>query len=569
MLTKLKSFYAITLTVFLSILISGCATLFIPNKQKVTIKTNHAENEVYHDNGLVGKGKSFTTKLDKSVTSQQIVIVRKGYKNVYEVAKKTRRPAAFWPLLILDIPLAIYGGSAGFQVDFMARNCKSYEKILVFNNSDENLLPIKTEKDKYLNIASIRLDVKDKTKDLIDLNVSNVDDAKIKDDIQKAEDNYFAQLKKQKDKQEKKEQKKGKKKKLDEDTKLDNTITTDDTEFSQDLYKILKKTKFIDTVRTIFNDQNNTLVLDAAIKRVLFCKIETKLDRYYKARVDLTWYLKNTYDEIVDSIPTKEFSGNFSELGEVSNNTNKAITMVEKMVGDAITISYLKLYKNKAFIANSKLNTDFTIKDNPLSIAPIEASDRVSNKKDAFKATVIVKTKENDKDAGHGSGFAISKNGYILTNYHVIAGENSAKQKEITVVTANGTELKAQIVRFNKFRDVALLKVENSFEKAFYLDNQDKAEVMLDVYTIGAPKSIELGQSVSAGIISSIRDVNENKYIQLGMSVNGGNSGGAIFDTNGNLHGVVVSKLIGNNTEGVAFAIPSYLVANYLNLNAK
>jgi S1-C subfamily serine protease len=239
------------------------------------------------------------------------------------------------------------------------------------------------------------------------------------------------------------------------------------------------------------------------------------------------------------------------------------------MVSDAITISYLKLYKNKSFTANSKLNTDYAIKDNALTISAIADADRVSNKKDAFQATVIVKTKENDKDAGHGSGFAISKDGYVLTNYHVIAGENSSKQKEIVVITADGTELKAKIVRFNKFRDVALLKVENTFAKAFYLDNQNKADVMLDVYTIGAPKSIELGQSVSAGIISSMRDVNDNKYLQLGMSINGGNSGGAIFDTNGNLHGVVVSKLIGKNTEGVAFAIPSYMVANYLNLNAR
>ncbi len=566
MFSKIKSFTAIICVVVTTILISGCASLFIPKKQTVTIKTNHAENEVYHDNGLVGKGKSFTTKLDKSVPSQQIVIVRKGYKNVYEVAKKTKRPAAFYPLLILDIPFAYYGG---FQYDFMADNCKSYDKEMMFNNSEENLLPIKTEKDKYLNIASIRLDVKDKNNDLIDLYVSNTEDAKLKEDIQKAEDTYLADLKKQKEKQEKKEQKKGKKKKLDEDTKLDNTITSEDTEFSDDLYKILKKTKFIDTVRNILNDQNNTLVLDAAIKRVLFCKVHTKLDMYYKTRVELTWYLKNTYDEIVDSIPTKEFSGNFSELSEVSNNSNRTKTLLEKMVSDAITISYLKLYKNKSFTANSKLNTDYAIKDNVLSISSIADADRVSNKKDAFQATVIVKTKENDKDAGHGSGFAISKDGYILTNYHVIAGEKAAKQKEIVVITADGTELKAKIIRFNKFRDVALLKVENTFTKAFYLDNQNKADVMLDVYTIGAPKSIELGQSVSAGIISSMRDVNENKYLQLGMSINGGNSGGAIFDTNGNLHGVVVSKLIGKNTEGVAFAIPSYMVANYLNLNAK
>jgi S1-C subfamily serine protease len=50
------------------------------------------------------------------------------------------------------------------------------------------------------------------------------------------------------------------------------------------------------------------------------------------------------------------------------------------------------------------------------------------------------------------------------------------------------------------------------------------------------------------------------------MSVNSGNSGGPIFDSKGNLHGVVVSKLVGKNTEGVSFAVPSYLLTEYLNI---
>ena len=89
---------------------------------------------------------------------------------------------------------------------------------------------------------------------------------------------------------------------------------------------------------------------------------------------------------------------------------------------------------------------------------------------------------------------------------------------------------------------------------------------MEDVYTIGAPKSVSLGQSISSGLISNERKVNNNNLIQLSMSINFGNSGGPIFDRKGNLHGVVVSKLVGNSTEGVAFAVPSYLLTKYLNL---
>ena len=376
-------------------------------------------------------------------------------------------------------------------------------------------------------------------------------------------------MKKKTAKEEKKKIKNNKKdvKKLvsDEDK---NQIKTDDTEYSYELYKTLKETKFIDTVNKIFNDQNNTIVLEASIKKITNYNISTKWDRFYKAKLDLTWYLKNTYDEIIDSIVTTELSGNFMSIYDYSNTDNK-YSGFAKMVGDAVSNSYIKLHKNKSFAQQLKINKDLKLKDENLLISTISGSDRVTNKIDAFKATAIVKTKENGKDAGHGSGFAISKNGYLITNYHVIAGSISNKQKEVIVVTSTGKEIPAKIVRFNKYRDVALLKVDYTFDKAFHLDTKDKAEVMMDVYTIGAPKSIELGQSVSVGIVSSIRDVNENKYLQLGMSINGGNSGGPIFDSQGQLHGIVVSKLVGYSTEGVGFAIPSYLVADYLNLTVK
>ncbi len=91
----------------------------------------------------------------------------------------------------------------------------------------------------------------------------------------------------------------------------------------------------------------------------------------------------------------------------------------------------------------------------------------------------------------------------------------------------------------------------------------------MEVYALGAPKSIELGQSISAGLLSNDRNTNNNRLIQLNMSLNGGNSGGPVFDKTGQLHGVVQSKLIGKDTEGVAFAIPSYLISDYLKIQLK
>ena len=118
-------------------------------------------------------------------------------------------------------------------------------------------------------------------------------------------------------------------------------------------------------------------------------------------------------------------------------------------------------------------------------------------------------------------------------------------------------------------RDIALLKINKTFEKAFKVSSIKSFKNLQEVYTVGAPKSVELGQSVSLGLLSNERKSNNQTLLQLSMSINPGNSGGALFDKSGVLHGIVTSKLVGYATEGIGFAIPSYKVAEYLNLSFK
>jgi serine protease Do len=134
-------------------------------------------------------------------------------------------------------------------------------------------------------------------------------------------------------------------------------------------------------------------------------------------------------------------------------------------------------------------------------------------------------------------------------------------------VLSNGDELDAKVVRYNRSCDIALLKVDYDFEKAFLLKSTKEFKNLLDVYTIGAPKSVELGQSVTMGMISNERKANKNNLIQLNMSINGGNSGGPLFDKTGMLHGVIQSKLVGYATEGIGFAIPAYIIPEFLNIS--
>jgi hypothetical protein len=555
----IKTFSYSLFLIIVSLSITNCNTILVSKYQTVKIKTDSEENEVYLDNEFLCKGKMSTIKINKATVKGDISIERKGYKTINDVILKTRRQDVFYPLLILGLPTLHFG----LIYDLNVPKNKAFSKeIFVNSHSEESLLPFRKNDEKYLEVKNINFDINDISKDVLYIEVEHSDNL-----IPSLKESEKLYLKKQKTINQNKVKTLASKQ---DELK----IKVEDIKYGEELFKILKQTNFIDTINNVFIDQNNTLVLEASIKKITHFIISSKWDRYWKTKLNITWFLKNTYNEILDSIDVEDYSGSYITY-------NKTIELIHykyadeiqknksKYIGDALLNSYLNLTRKNIFTDRLKMNNDFSIKEDKLSINRVSNDLKVSNKTDAFKASVMIKAKEGNKFLGHGSGFAISQDGYILTNYHVIAGKNANKQNEISVITSNGQEYPATIVRFNKFRDVALLKIDFKFDKAFEIESTNKAQVMMDVLTIGAPKSIELGQSVSTGIISNIRNVNENNYLQLGMSINGGNSGGAIFDAQGNLHGIVVSKLVGYATEGVGFAIPSYLAADYLNLEIK
>jgi S1-C subfamily serine protease len=577
MFRMIKTFSNLVLLTVISLLLTNCNAILVPKYQNVEIITNSDENEVYLDNELLCKGKYSVVKINKKTTKGQISVIREGHKPVYDVILRNKRPAAFYPLVLLGSPTFI----VGLIADFTTPKCQLFESKKTINSEgDEYLIPIKKEEEKYLNLSGVRFDIQDKTKDIIKIPLYHSEN--LRKNLKNSKYSFYKngdfnpELNAILFRESPIISKENSGKKLvtgEQELKIQGI----DPEINSELLNTLKRSSYIDTITKIFKNENNTLELDVTIKKITYYLIEARWGQIYcNTKLNLTWYLKNNYKEILDSIETLDFSGNFYlchnnidfELEE--RFYNKTFDKNHhNFIKDAVLNSYLNLTKNSTFKNHLKLIKDFSIEEEKLQFNKINNDVKVASISDAFKATVIVKAKENNKDVGHGSGFAISKDGYILTNYHVIAGKYANKQNEISVVTSSGQELPAKIVRFNKFRDVALLKIDYSFEKVFYLENQNKAEVMIDVLTIGAPKSIELGQSVTTGIISNIRNENENKYLQLNMSINGGNSGGPIFDSQGNLHGIVVSKLVGFATEGVGFAIPSYMVTEYLNLEVK
>lgn len=156
---------------------------------------------------------------------------------------------------------------------------------------------------------------------------------------------------------------------------------------------------------------------------------------------------------------------------------------------------------------------------------------------------------------GAGSGVIISQDGYILTNNHVINGANSVK-----VRLRDSTEYDATIIGSDSDNDIALLKVNATGLSPATFGDSNSLAVGDYVVAIGNPLG-ELGGTVTDGIISALArkvtiEDTQMTLLQTNAQVNPGNSGGGLFNANGELVGIVNAKQSATEVEGIAFAIP-------------
>ncbi len=163
---------------------------------------------------------------------------------------------------------------------------------------------------------------------------------------------------------------------------------------------------------------------------------------------------------------------------------------------------------------------------------------------------------------GAGSGVIITEDGYIITNNHVISDTSSGDTaSKITVRLRSGEEYEASLIGKDADSDVAILKIQANNLKAAVWGDSDKLVVGQQVVAVGNPLG-ELGGTVTTGIVSaSDREVQIDNVmmtlIQIDAAVNPGNSGGGLFNTKGELIGIVNAKSSGSGIEGLGFAIPS------------
>ena len=164
------------------------------------------------------------------------------------------------------------------------------------------------------------------------------------------------------------------------------------------------------------------------------------------------------------------------------------------------------------------------------------------------------------KQKGAGSGIVLSEDGYILTNNHVIAGADKISVFVMNEDATEETEYEATLVGTSESHDVAVLKIEATGLNAATFGDSDSLSLGEQAVVIGNPMGTVHG-SVTAGIISAkekemtIEDVTI-KAIQTDAAVNPGNSGGALFDEDGHVVGIVYAKTSSVQIEGIGYAIP-------------
>ncbi len=188
------------------------------------------------------------------------------------------------------------------------------------------------------------------------------------------------------------------------------------------------------------------------------------------------------------------------------------------------------------------------------------AFDKVSN---SVVGVMCYLDSDHESLASQGSGTIFTKDGYVITNSHVIG--NSKTLYSIQIVTADGKEYKAGVVGFDSRTDIAVLKMDGAenLTPAVFGDS-DEVTVGEDMIVVGNPGGINFQNSMTKGIVSALdRDASNKslvKYIQTDAAINPGNSGGPAVNMYGQVIGIACSKIADVDFEGMCFAIPTRTV---------
>ena len=195
----------------------------------------------------------------------------------------------------------------------------------------------------------------------------------------------------------------------------------------------------------------------------------------------------------------------------------------------------------------------------------IEIAEKKEPKKEIPKQTNPKDEPLDDQvvPAGSGSGFFVSSNGTIISNYHVIEG------CKLNKVYHKGNQYEARVLAVDKVNDIAILKTNIVPERVFPVSNED-VSLLEDVVVAGYPLGKQVSSAIKThkGVVTALAGAGDNySNFQTDASINQGNSGGPILDQKGNVVGIAVATWVEEGVQGVHFGIKSSTLKTFANAN--
>lgn len=329
--------------------------------------------------------------------------------------------------------------------------------------------------------------------------------------------------------------------------------TTSELKIYEDISKMLIDAEYgIDSANA---ELDKALKLDSRTVSLVYLTVDGKL----RCELRTSWALQ-TLDEI-QYLYDKAFHGSseWSEFKEDSLSKEGKESVLRASFLEALDNSF------KQFLA---LDTVQSILSSPVPIPLAEEEELelqagatfVGSVSEAVRSVITIVTNE-----GHGSGCVITPDGYIVTNAHVVEDDTT----DLKAIMGDDVDRKLPLkfIRMNEAIDLALLKLDTAGLTPLKLAQAHEIETGADAYAIGTPADVDLGQTVTRGIVSGKRKFGGHQLIQTDVAISGGNSGGALITPEGILMGIVTSEMRSRSVDDIGFAIPSTQIEEALKIN--
>ncbi len=281
---------------------------------------------------------------------------------------------------------------------------------------------------------------------------------------------------------------------------------------------------------------------------------------------------KTTDDEIVKEkkvkinekperyIVSKKSSGSGKYIGVLALGVIGGV--IGGVLSTLILVEDIKLDNNSkqdGNVTNSTVTSyNFETVENPVVAISKQVGPSVVGVRVTYKAQTFFGTTEAE---GEGSGIVYSKDGYIITNYHVVEQAINDTSAKVQVILSTGDILDAKVVGGDSVTDIAVIKVEKADLTAAVFGDSDAIEVGELAVAIGNPLGQEFAGSVTVGYVSAVnRSITSSgttyNLIQTDAAINSGNSGGPLVSSSGKVVGINTAKISATGVEGMGFSIP-------------